>query len=582
MDPNINHHDAYKLSKFFCWLLSIASFVLVAFGQPAWIPSFGLIASACGFALFWRVLLSEHSGVKRFWTGTFWFFGVQLVQLSWFISHPFLYIYSVYILAAFILGLQFGVLGFFIKPALLRNFVQPLGLSGLWTMLEWSRLFFLSGFSWNPIGLELTSSRHAMQLASLWGVFGLSFWVIFVNLLALKAWIAKTSRNQAFLYSLWIATAAFPYVYGALHIHFHEQKRLAFEQKQSNPPLSALLLQTAFPIEELMDSTIQKNKFAYVLSQWQEILRELKKYKDRPIDLIVFPEYVVPFGTYSFVFPVKSVLGSFADELGKESLKLLPSLQSPFSAVNKTQKGLELLANNAFWIQGIANYFKADVLIGLEDAEDISYDRREYYSGALLFHPLAKEMEDEFQVERYEKRVLVPMGEYIPFSFFKNLAASYGVFGAFTPGKEAKVMQCSGTPFSASICYEETFGDLMREGRKKGAKLFINMTSDIWFPNSRLINQHFDHARLRTVENGVPLLRACNTGITAALDSLGKPIAVLGGDHPEEVEWIRDSLLVDVPTYTYSTLYSKVGDQLIIGLSLLFILLSLVIKKSEF
>lgn len=95
---------------------------------------------------------------------------------------------------------------------------------------------------------------------------------------------------------------------------------------------------------------------------------------------------------------------------------------------------------------------------------------------------------------------------------------------------------------------------------------------------------NFDHARVRTVENGFPLVRSCNTGVTAAVDSLGQIVAVLGGDNPEKVEWNPDALLVEVPTYSYSTLYTQFGDNLLIIFCFSFLLIGLLtetIKKDK-
>lgn len=102
----------------------------------------------------------------------------------------------------------------------------------------------------------------------------------------------------------------------------------------------------------------------------------------------------------------------------------------------------------------------------------------------------------------------------------------------------------------------------MRENSQKGAHLLVNLTNDGWYPRSTLPQQHLDHARLRTVENGLPLLRACNTGITTALDSHGRTIAAL--DNSEEAP---GALQVDVPLHRYRTLYSRTGDALIVLLS---------------
>ena len=114
----------------------------------------------------------------------------------------------------------------------------------------------------------------------------------------------------------------------------------------------------------------------------------------------------------------------------------------------------------------------------------------------------------------------------------------------------------------------------MRENKLKGAEFLINLTSDVWYPNSRLTQQHLDHARLRTTEGGLPLLRACNTGITCAIDSLGRTLASFG-----EEEWKQGALKVEVPLYHYKTPYTLYGDSLILGFSALMTLIFLVKKE---
>jgi apolipoprotein N-acyltransferase len=73
----------------------------------------------------------------------------------------------------------------------------------------------------------------------------------------------------------------------------------------------------------------------------------------------------------------------------------------------------------------------------------------------------------------------------------------------------------------------------------------------------------FDHARLRTVENGIPLARACNTGVTGAIDSLERVIDTLGEDHMQAQD-VADAILISIPLYHYQTLYARFGDVAII------------------
>lgn len=548
------------MKRFKQYFQIILSFLLVAFGQPAWSWIISLIAAACGYAIFWNVIIANSDKKYRFWLSTLWFAAVQLIQLSWFISHPYLYIYAIWMLCSFLMGIQFGLLGLMITPANVARLPGQLAIAGTWIILEWSRLFWFSGLSWNPAGLALSANLYSLQAASFLGIFGMSFWVVWVNLLALKAWL---QRSRVYPATLWAAMALMPYAYGFFHLSWHDS------QFAKHPHFyTAVLVQTAFPIEESLGFRDRESLLGFVIKEWKQILTITRKQLSGTVDLLVLPEFVVPYGTYSFVFPYAKVENAFREIYGPESIKRFPKLEEPLAQEVATPKGPILMVNNAFWAQAIANVFSAEVVVGLEDAEDVAEGTREYYSSAIHFSPQSG-AEKEFQAGRYEKRVLVPMGEYIPFEFCKKLAADYGISGSFTCGKEAKVFG-SKLPLGLSICYEETFADIMRENKQAGAQMLVNLTSDVWYPNSRLPQQHFDHSRLRTVENGIPLVRACNTGITSAIDSLGRIIAVLG-ETPSQSEWISDSLKVVIPTYTYKTVYSMVGDKLIIALSFLFL-----------
>jgi len=541
--------------------LFVISLLIVSFGQPAWNGWIAPIAATIGYALFWKILLNVHVVKQRFFLGTIWFTIVQLIQLSWFIAHPFSYIYAVYVILSLLIGVQFGLLCIWVTSETLRQYKAMLALAASWVLLEWSRLLVFSGLPFNPVGLSLTGLQYPLQLASIGGIFLLSFWVILVNLFSLKVWYAFRRY-----FAIWIIVAVFPYIYGILHVEYHQQ----IQQRYStvSEPFYAVLVQTAFPAEEAIPLLDRKHMLDYVMNEWHTILSLTKKQLGKSVDVIILPEMVVPYGTYSFVYLYDEVVSMFENVFGKNALKLIPESEEGALVSSKmTLHGKKYFVNNAFWTQSIANIFNSDVIIGLEDVEVFPDSRVEHYSGALYFKP---QFDSELllypPVDRYEKRILLPMGEYIPFSFVKQLAAQYGVTGSFTHGSKAKIVG-GRLPMGLSICYEEMFGHVMRENKQIGAKVLVNLTSDVWYPNSMLPQQHFDHARLRTVENGIPLLRACNTGVTAVVDSLGKTVSQIGVEG-ENSEWIADSLRVQVPTYTYATIYSHVGDYLIISLSI--------------
>ena len=167
------------------------------------------------------------------------------------------------------------------------------------------------------------------------------------------------------------------------------------------------------------------------------------------------------------------------------------------------------------------------------------------------------------------------MGEYIPFSWAKSLAAQYGVTGSFAPGKGPLIMTHNNLYISPSICYEETFPTIMRKARRQGANIFVNITDDYWFPNSSLGKQHFEHARIRAIENGIPLIRSCNFGVSGVIDSLGKAIAVKKGTEIFQV------LCTNYSSFTIPTLYTLWGDQPILILSFFLALFCFYPRKKQ-
>ncbi len=498
--------------------LILASFLLVAFGQPAFGTLSALIAASVGYALAWRVLVPIASKKHRFYAASLWFFCVQLVQLSWMASTEFqgLYILGVYAALALGLGAQFGLLTLWVDK------IPHVAIAALWTIFEWMRLFLLSGFTWNPAGLSLTASIYSLQMASLFGILGLSYWVILTNL---AFWNKK--------YYAWGVLTVVPYLIGVLHIAYHEPKL------EKSPRLSIALVQTGLLPSEKIPLQNRLKEFVSPYVQWERILSALKPVKE-PLDLIVLPEYAVPLVAQLPLYRRQVVEEIFEKNLGACS----------HAVANKV--------SNLFWMHKLADHFSAEVVAGL-DAQEGS----QFYSSAFHVQP-SSEIE-----ERYDKQILMPLAEYLPFSWLKALTASYGISSFFTPGRETKIFH-GRVPFAVSICYEETFSHVMQDARQKGAELFINLTNDGWYPGTLLPQQHFDHGKIRAIENGVPLLRACNTGITAGVDSLGR---VTGSLNHESA----GVLVAHIPTYKYFTLFSWWGNAGI--LTICFLSLALLVRN---
>jgi apolipoprotein N-acyltransferase len=519
--------------------LFIISLFIVALGQPQTSPVISLLASACGFALFWVSLFQMK---KRFLYSFLWFFLVQLIQLSWLASPTYqgVYIIFVYIGLSLGLGLEFGILSLFFpkKPPLTIR--RSLGIAALWTLMEWSRLHIVCGFAWNPVGLSQAAFPIGSQMAALGGIFALSFWVMFVNLLAVSAFLER--RKKA--YHTWGVFLLLPYLFGLLHITYHQAKKSHHPES-----LHVALIQTALLPDQKVYFYNSQDQFVSPYEQWTNVLTFLENLPSTHLDLIVLPEAALPYSAYAPVYEYKYVKVILERAWG--DVDLTPLLVDSLTEIREGKT----FVSNAFWGQAIADHYGAELVMGLDD-----FDEEHSYNAAFHFMP------QSLHIKRYEKRVLLPGAEYLPFSFLQPIVAHYGIQSFFTHGKEAKVMEGK-CPLSISICYEECFSHLIREGRQKGAKLFVNVTNDAWYPFSRLPQQHFDHGRLRAIENGVPLVRACNTGITAGVDSLGRTLAKFENANGK-FELEKGALYIPVDLYTFSTLYTIWGDGLILSLSL--------------
>ncbi len=517
------------------------SLVLTAFGQPAWIPGFGSLAAAFGFAFFWKAV---EKFPKRFLVSTLWFTLVQGVQLSWLATPDYMgpLILPFYLLLIFGVGLQFGMLSFFVEKDL--SWPKIFALSGAWVICEWLRLFFLCGFTWNPTGLALADSPYSLQFASIWGIYGLSFWVILVNLTLLKAWNEKSLKQGG----VWACLALFPYLFGLA------QESWVETHVPISKSLKVALVQTNLAPEEKEFDSKYPEKYIDPVLQWKEILSTFKG--ETSFDLIVLPEAALPLGAHSAIYDFEAVKDLFPEEA-------LPALKRPFALFYQGSWRV----CNAFLAQALANQYRAHVIIGLDDR-----DLMGKYNAAFQFSPTAQPH------LRYEKQILAPIGEYIPLRnwirFSRFIGDQFGIFGSFDAGKEGKVFPAP-IPIGISICLEETFTSLIRDLRLKGAELFVSVSNDAYFPRTKLGRQHFDHGRVRAAENGTPLLRSCNSGMSSGIDCFGRPFKILNPQKKTE------GLFFSFPVRIHSTLYTFWGDTAILGQSVFWIATYLFFKRKK-
>jgi apolipoprotein N-acyltransferase len=172
-------------------------------------------------------------------------------------------------------------------------------------------------------------------------------------------------------------------------------------------------------------------------------------------------------------------------------------------------------------------------------------------------------------LDAYDKVHLVPLGEYLPAAErLQPLGLGQLAPSSFSPGAFRRPLAPPiGPPFMPLICYEIIFpGAVLGEEARPG--FLLNLTNDGWFGRTTGPHQHFHQARVRGVEEGLPVVRAANTGISAVTDAYGRIIAASRIGE-------ATALQAGLPTAVESTFYSNWRDSITILLTAVFTALAI-------
>ena len=168
-------------------------------------------------------------------------------------------------------------------------------------------------------------------------------------------------------------------------------------------------------------------------------------------------------------------------------------------------------------------------------------------------------------VDYYDKHHLVPFGEYLPLQGLLRqlgLAQLAPFEEGFAAGSGPKAFRHGGVTFAPSICYESIFPRTLYPDNQRPEILFT-ITNDAWFGDTAGPRQHFDQARMRAIETGLPMARAANTGISAVFDAKGRVRS--------KIElYAKGQIEEPMPAALPPTLYDRFGDMFFFALTLLF------------
>jgi apolipoprotein N-acyltransferase len=197
-----------------------------------------------------------------------------------------------------------------------------------------------------------------------------------------------------------------------------------------------------------------------------------------------------------------------------------------------------------------------------------------YYNSAIMLDERGE------TVEQYHKLHLVPFGEFIPFRRWLPFLSQIVPIADFTPGDQLVLF--SGMPipggFNVLICFEDSIPGLSRAFVKEGSELFINITNDAWFKDTKAPFLHLQSSVFRAVENRRAVIRAANTGISGFIGADGR-IQKLLNDDKGKVTYVEGFVLAQVMFHEAIGGYARWGDLFSYGAYLM--LLALILQRQN-
>lgn len=564
--------------KCLTFLAALASGLMAA----VLVPPFNVagLAWVCLLPLFgglWS-MPPRHAGRWGFALGWFAGFVCFLIQISWLSTVTLL---GAVILPAY-LALFWGAFGAFaatwgnpwrVRDAAgfssggARNSVwTALMLACVWGGLEWLRGWLFTGFGWNGLGLAFHETLVIAQAADLFGLTGLSMLLVFFQSVLLHAGRRLLERRGGGALARWdfavtVMLVAAVLCYGLV--------RIAAERSRESTRIKALLVQINIPQDA---AQVLWDAHEVHLAYEEETLAALERIHLQDDTMIA------------------EAIDS--EQASRIRLKWPDWVIWPETALT----GRILSAENGVWgtwhenletIRRVREAGDFHLIYGINEieAESSSDGQLVWKEGGRIWNSLAV-MDPQDELQTYRKNHLVIFGEYIPFVeslpwlkriYEQQSGAAYG--GAFTPGAtfHPLIVKAGGRQVGVipSVCFEDTVPRLKRRFVRSGPQVIVNVTNDGWFKESPAAAQHFANSRFRAIELRRPMLRAANTGVTAAIDTIGST------SHPDDASdqrllddtgsnFTRGSLLVeiDVPNEAGFSLYATLGDWPVICLGL--------------
>lgn len=333
----------------------------------------------------------------------------------------------------------------------------------VWAATELGRTYLLfNGFPWGLLGYSQATTVPVAQLASVFGVYGVSALVAGTSAAAAAWMVSRDWRDRGWTLAASLVPLLIVVVWGGLRASRAEWTR-------TGDPVTVGLIQGNVSEADRRDPARAQRAF-------QEHLRMTRQAIGAGAGLVIWPE--------SAMTPYR------------------------FAEFPEATDAVRRLARDA----------RVPILVGSDQIERGRPDA--WFNSAFLVGA------DGADAGFYRKMHLVPFGEYVPLKDLLFFAAPLveAVGGGFAAGTEPTVLEADGHRISVAICYEVVYPALVRQFVVGGSELLTTITNDSWFGRTSAPYQHFAQASMRAIEEGRYLVRAANTGVSGIVDPYGRVI----------------------------------------------------------
>lgn len=460
---------------------------------PMPLLSFIILIPLLGFSI-------QNSFKKAFFQSYLYSFSVALGQYYWLVFVTVEGVWHLIVLGLFVgsaiiglifLGAAFLFRFFFKKYPKLYILLFP----SVWVLIDYLRTLGDLGFPWSFLGYSLTSLLPLSQIASITGVWGLTFLILLANMLFWD--LCMGYYNGLKMTQKWIRIGLFIFSLAIISLWgFSRMKQLP----QTEPAKVSIL---------------QGN-----LDQFHWESNSL----DTAFSVLESQVHAVSLEKPQLIISSESSLLSFVARRFDDSQRVRKIVNS---------SGIPLIFGSLHWDKGQTGSFYEYLV----------------YNTAFLAEP--GKMDFSF----YHKIKLLPFSEAMPFEGrFPILSRVNLGESDFQRGKELKIFNIGNSIKAVPlICYEAVFPDFVRKFAGNKGNLLVMITNDGWFGKSTGPYQHAEMARMRSIENGIPIVRSANSGISMFVDAYGRITGRTG-------LYERISITQPVHPVNLNTIYSRYGD----------------------